>query len=129
MTSAALILARASAAGIVLTTNGDRIRFDAPHGLPADLRAALVEHKAEVLDLLTRAPTVDSPSRTEPAEPRSELSIEAPTEAIGFTADDCPAFAFDESLAITPAQFRAAVEDWRVDGHCSPPHLQGPPPR
>jgi hypothetical protein len=129
MTSAPLILARASAAGIALTAVGDRIRFDAPHGLPADLRAALVEHKAEVLDLLARPPTVDPPKGAEPAAPRHESSIDAPPVAIDFTAEDCPAFVFDESLAITPAQLRGAVEDLRAAGHCPPPHLTGPPPR
>ncbi len=54
VTSVLAILARASAAGVVLEAYGDRIRFNASHGLPDDLRADLVAHKPEVLALLAR---------------------------------------------------------------------------
>jgi len=54
VTSVLAILARASAAGVILEAYGDRIRFNAPYGLPDDLRADLVAHKPEVLALLAR---------------------------------------------------------------------------
>lgn len=52
MSPAASILARCDLAGVALEARGDRLRFDARHGLPDDLRRDLVEHKAEVLALL-----------------------------------------------------------------------------
>ena len=50
--TACMVLAHASALGIVLTANGEKICYKAPHGLPADLRAELTTHKAELLALL-----------------------------------------------------------------------------
>lgn len=41
--------------GIVVTADGDRLKVDAPAGaLTDDLRAPLVERKAEILDYLSR---------------------------------------------------------------------------
>ena len=47
------VLAEARRRGILLSARGDRLRYDAPVGvMQAELRAALVEHKAELLALL-----------------------------------------------------------------------------
>ena len=52
MTALELLTAR-HARGVTLTPWGDRLRVDAPEGtLTPALRAALREHKAELLDLL-----------------------------------------------------------------------------
>ena len=51
--TAAEVLAETRRRGILLSARGDRLRYDAPVGvMQAELRAALVEHKAELLALL-----------------------------------------------------------------------------
>lgn len=51
--SAAHLLQRARALGIVLSGSGDKLRYEAPAGcLTPELRQALVAHKAAILDML-----------------------------------------------------------------------------
>ncbi len=55
--TAAEVLAETRRRGILLSVRGDRLRYDAPVGvMQAELRAALVEHKAELLTLLGSDP-------------------------------------------------------------------------
>jgi hypothetical protein len=93
MSPAASIIARATAAGITLEARGDRLRFDAPHGLPPDLRTDLVEHKAEVLALLVAEPTPP------------------PFDPVDWSADDCPAWCFDDSLTVSLEDIRRTVAE------------------
>ncbi len=46
------VLERLSARGVVLVADGQRLRFRPREAVTPDLRAALVEHKAELLRLL-----------------------------------------------------------------------------
>lgn len=49
----ASLLRRAAAAGVELESRGDRLRWRAPGGLPADLADGLRTHKAELLAVLS----------------------------------------------------------------------------
>ena len=52
---AALLLSELSRRGVRLEAAGDRLRFDAPKGvLTPELRREMVEHKAELLELVER---------------------------------------------------------------------------
>ncbi len=137
MTSVTSILTRVSAAGITLTANGDRLRFDAPHGLPPELRADLVEHKAEILALLASQPFADAaPSWDElkslpwgPAvgDPSPGLDVHPPyrtpagnpdrdhvPERPGVWSDpSCPAFLDDASLSVAWSEVQASNEEDR----------------
>ncbi len=57
------LMSRLRRANIDLWVDGDRLRYSAPQGaLAPDLRAALVEHKAEVMEFLARASTALPPA-------------------------------------------------------------------
>ena len=51
------LVAEAHRLGISLTSNGEKLRVEAPKGaLTEEIRQALAEHKAEILSLLTPSP-------------------------------------------------------------------------
>ena len=53
--NAAELLAELNRRGVALEAVGDRLRYDAPKGaLTPELRAAMAEHKAELLELIDR---------------------------------------------------------------------------
>jgi hypothetical protein len=68
----ASLLARSEAAGVTLEPRGDRLRWRALGGLPADLAAALREHKVEILRVLDDARTMAAPM---PADVRCAIEV------------------------------------------------------
>lgn len=61
-----VLLGQLSAAGVVLSVDGDRLLFDAPAGaLTPDLRAGLAAHRAELIRRLS-APGTSTPIATPP---------------------------------------------------------------
>jgi hypothetical protein len=66
-----VLLGRLAALDVKLTVRGDRLRVEAPAGaLTAELRAALAEQKAALLDLLSLVSRSESrPDRIEPHGP------------------------------------------------------------
>ena len=88
--TAAEVLTETRRRGILLSARGDRLRYDAPVGvMKAELRAALVEHKAELLALLGsglhRGPEADG---SEPGPP-----LPPPRRSRVHTARTWPALA------------------------------------
>ncbi|WP_433257650.1 MupA/Atu3671 family FMN-dependent luciferase-like monooxygenase [Streptosporangium sp. CA-135522] len=77
------LLSRLRAAGVDLWVDGERLRFSAPPGaLTPELRNALGEHRAEVMDLLRRAPgPAAAIARAERGEP---LSVSFPQRRMWF---------------------------------------------
>lgn len=66
------LLSRLAALNVTLTSAGDRLRVEAPAGaLTDELRAALAEHKAALLDLL-------SPRDPDPERLRIPLTLNEP---------------------------------------------------
>ena len=88
MTSAAAVLARAQAAGLVIEADGDRLRLRGPEP-PADLLAELRGCKAKVLALLAAPANDPSPAPAPapaPAPPAGMLpTIEHVMEALAAT--------------------------------------------
>jgi len=82
MTGAEL-LAELKRLGVLLTGDGDALRVKAPVGvLTPDLKAALAEHKAELLVQLTRGAGLTPPAQTPPAPTVSNRSGENEVAAL-----------------------------------------------
>jgi len=96
MTTVTSIIARAKAEGITIEVRGDRLRFDAPDGLPPDLRTELVEHKTELLELL--AYEGDNIRSVDLAPP-------------SWSAPACPAWCDDDEISIGVDQVRAILAE------------------
>jgi hypothetical protein len=108
MTAAAL-LARAVASGLTLTPNGDRLRWRGPKPTPELLRE-LAEHKAELLNLLSRG---DPPQVG--GSPVSHISI---TEESSFEAE--------QAYQRFPAHTAHLVGGWQYQILRSPPSWSDP---
>ncbi|HEY0602801.1 MAG TPA: condensation domain-containing protein, partial [Herpetosiphonaceae bacterium] len=81
------LLARLRGRNIKLWAEGDRLRFQAPKGaLTDELRAALAEHKAEVLALLQEvtATTHEAPAPIERAQNRDALPLSFAQQRLWF---------------------------------------------
>jgi hypothetical protein len=94
MTPAVAALDRALTLGVHVRANGPKLRILVPDDLPEaeweSIRDDLAEHKAEVLELLAD-PTVEA------------LAV--------WSSPDCPAFAFDDSLAVSASEVLASISE------------------
>lgn len=98
--TAAKLLADLRAQGIRLAINGDRIHIDAPKGkLTPELRAVIVEHKAEILAILAAETTSTSIENASPPTP-TPLPTACPSAApVPWRTELPPALS---SLATSP---------------------------
>lgn len=91
-------------AGVVVKASGsDRLVVDAPKGaLTPDLRAALAEHKKELLAILTITGEQHSPESTQqPFEPRAEAPTVARPEVVSSQTNN---ITFDANPRATPTE-------------------------
>jgi natural product biosynthesis luciferase-like monooxygenase protein len=102
-------------ANVDVWVDGDRLRYSAPRGaLAPDLRAALVEHKAQVIDFLGRASSSSAPvPAIVPVDHNQPLPLSFPQRRIWF---------FEQIWPGTSTYHMAA--SWRVRGALDVPALQ-----
>jgi ribosomal protein S14 len=124
------ILAQATAAGLTLRPAGDKIRFKPVGNMTAELQAALVEHKQEVLELLRGQRQAEVSAFYSQAFTRlsalydgdlvgtlwSRIVDEHPTLARGIdtaeAACDLAALSYQNGTAPDSAPFLATLAEW-----------------
>jgi hypothetical protein len=132
MTAALSVMALACAAGLTLRPDGDRIRFRPVENMTAELQAALVGHKGEILSLLrnTRRGEVASSyaqafarlGRLYPDAMTGELWAEVTARVPDLAraidtaeaAADAAGLAYQTGTAADSAPFRACLKTWET---------------